>query len=121
MSDIRLFQLTQGQARELQGDASDLENPLQALKHLRQQVFGGLVMQSLQQRRRQRTAHRRRTRRVHRGGTARRLQRILHRRDIRRQRLLELCRHAAIRCCHNTSYACFDILPLRPGKAATVG
>ncbi len=31
MSDIRLFQLTQGQARELQGDASDLEKPLQTL------------------------------------------------------------------------------------------
>ncbi|MFA6063622.1 MAG: DUF5655 domain-containing protein [Gallionella sp.] len=31
MSDIKLFRLTQGQATELQGDASDLERPLQML------------------------------------------------------------------------------------------
>ena len=31
MSDIKLFRLTQGQATELQGDASDLEKPLQTL------------------------------------------------------------------------------------------
>lgn len=31
MSDIKLFRLTQGQAAELQGDASDLEKPLQTL------------------------------------------------------------------------------------------
>ncbi len=31
MSDIKLFRLTQGQASELQGDASDLEKPLQTL------------------------------------------------------------------------------------------
>lgn len=31
MSDIKLFRLTQGQATELQGDASDLERPLQTL------------------------------------------------------------------------------------------
>lgn len=31
MSDIKLFRLTQGQAIELQGDASDLEKPLQTL------------------------------------------------------------------------------------------
>ncbi|MDD5330395.1 MAG: hypothetical protein PHX38_10345 [Sulfuricella sp.] len=30
-SDIKLLQLKNGQATELQGDASDLENPLQAL------------------------------------------------------------------------------------------
>ena len=31
MSDIKLFRLTKGQASELQGDASDLEKPLQTL------------------------------------------------------------------------------------------
>lgn len=31
MSDIKLFRLTNGQAAELQGDASDLEKPLQTL------------------------------------------------------------------------------------------
>lgn len=31
MSDIKLFRLTGGQATELQGDASDLEKPLQTL------------------------------------------------------------------------------------------
>ncbi len=31
MSDIKLFHLAQGQATELQGDASDLEKPLQTL------------------------------------------------------------------------------------------
>lgn len=31
MSDIKLFRLTEGQATELQGDASDLEKPLQTL------------------------------------------------------------------------------------------
>ncbi|CAH1385160.1 hypothetical protein [Candidatus Nitrotoga sp. M5] len=31
MSDIKLFRLTQGLAVELQGDASDLEKPLQTL------------------------------------------------------------------------------------------
>jgi hypothetical protein len=31
MSDIRLFRLTAGKAAELQGDASDLEKPLQTL------------------------------------------------------------------------------------------
>ena len=31
MSDIKLFRLTQGQATELQGDASDLKKPLQTL------------------------------------------------------------------------------------------
>jgi len=31
MSDIKLFQLAGGQATELQGDASDLEKPLQTL------------------------------------------------------------------------------------------
>jgi len=31
MSDIKLFRLTQGHASELQGDASDLEKPLQTL------------------------------------------------------------------------------------------
>lgn len=31
MSDIRLFRLTEGKAAELQGDASDLEKPLQTL------------------------------------------------------------------------------------------
>jgi RecB family endonuclease NucS len=31
MSDIKLFRLAKGQATELQGDASDLEKPLQTL------------------------------------------------------------------------------------------
>lgn len=31
LSDIKLFRLTQGMATELQGDASDLEKPLQTL------------------------------------------------------------------------------------------
>ena len=31
MSDIKLFRLTAGKASELQGDASDLEKPLQTL------------------------------------------------------------------------------------------
>lgn len=31
MSDIKLFQLKLGKATELQGDASDLEKPLQTL------------------------------------------------------------------------------------------
>ncbi len=31
MSDIKLFRLTQGQTTEMQGDASDLEKPLQTL------------------------------------------------------------------------------------------
>lgn len=31
MSDIKLSRFTQGQATELQGDASDLEKPLQTL------------------------------------------------------------------------------------------
>ncbi len=31
MSDIKLYRLTAGQATELQGDASDLEKPLQTL------------------------------------------------------------------------------------------
>ena len=31
MSDIKLFRLTAGRASELQGDASDLEKPLQTL------------------------------------------------------------------------------------------
>lgn len=42
MSDIKLFQLNSGKATELQGDASDLEKPLQSLIELNLDVLLGI-------------------------------------------------------------------------------
>lgn len=42
ISAIRLFRLTAGKAAELQGDASDLENPLQTLIEANLDVLLGI-------------------------------------------------------------------------------